>query len=1087
MHLHMHDDLSNGNMVECVTKLDHYIKLANERNAPAVCITNHGNICGWVNRKRAIEDAGMKYIHGIEIYVTETLDEKIRDNYHLTLLAKNEDGVHEINRLSSMAHNKEDGHFYYSPRNTFEEIANTSDNIIILTACLGNPLWQHAKSKNKKAFQRWVKFFAENKHRVYLEVQPHIHPEQKNYNKILLQLADKYDMKLVGTNDVHALDEAHDELRQVLKKSKGIEFEEDDMFELTAKDRENMRSSFENQGVLSAEQIEEALDNTMEIVNSIEEFTFDRSIKYPEIYKEPEKVFQKKIKNGLVKRGIKNLPVAQQKVYANRVKREYKTYMKTGSANYMLLEDLVGEFAVKNNIYAGYGRGSVSGSIIAYLMGITEMDSIVHELDFERFMNEARITLADIDKDYYSLDRERIQKFLLEHESMNTASILTFNTIGIKGAIKDMGRGLGYDSDLTNAITKQIDKDDYYSDELYQEHKDLFDTALKVVGVVTSFGRHAAGILVSTRDIKSELGTMTVSKWDYDVSTLTMKEIDFLNYVKLDVLGLDNMGLINITAELAELPRLTPDSTDIIDFDDKKVWDSMRESNVGLFQFEGVRAGKLIKDLLEPRVLEKIYNQNPDLKMMDLLSLLNAAQRPSGSSYLDSLLMGEFHDNGHKALNDFFKDTLGYLVYQEQQTAFLVKFCGWTPTEADLIRRGIGKKDFKIMEEEVPKIKPSFIKTMIEEFGDTEEHAMDVADDFIQVFMDSVNYGFSINHSSAYSYIGYICTWLRYYYPVEFCTAGLIVWNGDKDKTVKILNYAEAHGIKLEKPKFRYSKGEYFMNVDTSTIYQGTAPVKNCNMQSGDDLHSLKDNNYETFTDLLLDIRDGTSLIIDGAENKLLDLYTSKTAEEFKIIDKDRKANPDKYEITGAPLSSINKRNLEPLIKLGYFEEFGNAKKIMTVYEMFQKEYKPKNKTYAGKQAKFLAVKAFEAKTEMDDYSVIESLEHELFYTGRVTKASPNIPKKYAFVTDVVVKKTRTTAQVFNIHSGKMVEIKVGSKVYRNVPFIEGDLIEIVEGKSKPKNELLGSKWVKSETKKEYWVSQMNFIRKNTLFTNKPK
>lgn len=1085
VHLHMHTDRSNSNMFECVSKPEDYIKLAQEQGAPAVAFTEHGTILNWVQKKQMVEKAGLKYIHAIEAYVTESLDEKVRDNYHLTMIAKNEEGVKEINKLSSIAHNREDGHYYFNPRNSFEEIKNTSDNIIILTACLGNPLWQHAKNKNKEAFSRWMNFFAENKHRVYLEVQPHTDPEQVQYNKILLRMAEKHGMNLVATNDVHALNEEHDNLRQIMKKAKKIEFAGEDELDLTAKSRDAMIESFETQGVLTREQVETALDNTMVIVDSIDEFEFERSIKYPQLYDNPEEEFQKRIKKGLKTRNIARLPKETQKQYAKRIKHEYATYKKTGSVNYMLLERTVKDFTEPEKIYSGYGRGSVSGSLIAYLIGLTEMDSIEHGLNFERFMNPERISLADIDSDYYKPDRDRVQKFLLEHPDLTCASIVTKNTVGLKGAIKDIGRSMGYNADLTNEITKKIDDDGDYPFDLYEAHKELFDTAFKVVGVMTSIGRHAAGVVVTTRDLVSEMGTMTISKWEYPVTELTMKEVDFLNFVKLDVLGLDNIGLINITADLVGLPRLTPDSTDIIDFEDEKVWDSMRESNIGIFQFEGVRAGKLVKDMFEPQVISKIKKQNPDLKMIDLLATLNAAQRPSGASYLDALLMGEFHDNGHKALNDFFKDTLGYLVYQEQQTAFLEEFCGWSTAQADLIRRGIGKKDHKIMDEEVPKIKPSFIKTMVEKYGDTEEHATEVADSFVQVFLDSVNYGFSINHASAYSYIGYICTWLRYYYPVEFCTAGLIVWGGDQEKTVKLLEYAESKNIKLEKPKFRYSKGEYFMDTETKTIYQGTSPIKNCNMKSGDDLYSLKDEEFKNWIDFMLRIKDGTSLVIDGKVKGLYEIYTTYTEEEVKALDKDIKANPDKYEVIGTPLPSLDKRNMEPLIKLNYFSEFGNPKQLMTAYELFNNKYKPKNKTYAGKFKNFnMILDAFNSK-KIDDYKAVETLENELFYTGRVTTSFEHIPGKYAFVTDIIVRKTRTTAKVFNIKHGKMVEIKVGSKLYNNVPFEPGDLIEIVEGENKPKNELVGSKWVKSETKKEYWVKRLKSIRKNKLFDAK--
>lgn len=287
-----------------------------------------------------------------------------------------------------------------------------------------------------------------------------------------------------------------------------------------------------------------------------------------------------------------------------------------------------------------------------------------------------------------------MQKWLLTNPQLHAASIMTANTYGLKGAIKAVADGLDkYKGQpaYIQSIRNQIDDDGNYPDELYQEHKQLFDMAKEIVGTIDSFGRHAAGIVLNTDPIDDVMGTQTVKGWPYPTSQVAMKEIDYCNWTKFDVLGLDNIGLISKTCDLAGLPFLTPDSTDIVDFEDEKVWKSMRESNIGIFQFEGDRAGKILKDLFSDKTLSKIRTDVPNVRLIDLLSLANAAQRPSGSSYVQAVTEGMSKDNGSKVLNDFLASTMGNLVYQETQTEFLSKFCGWSDGHADLIRRGIGK------------------------------------------------------------------------------------------------------------------------------------------------------------------------------------------------------------------------------------------------------------------------------------------------------------------------------------------------------------------------------------------------------------
>lgn len=1111
IHLHAHNYVSNGiAFFESISSTDDYIEKAKELNVPAVALSQHGTLVDWLKNKRKIEEAGLKYIHSIEAYVTDDnheTEKKTRDNYHLLLIAKNHDGVREINKLSSQSFYRNDNHFYYNPRMYRDEIFNTSDNVLILTACLGSPL------RKSPYHDEWRQFFIDNKHRVWLEVQPHVDEDQVEYNKFLLDMAKEHNMNLVATNDVHNINKQQANIASAIKESKNIKFDNDDVFETYYKSNDEMVNIFKEQDVLNEEQIINVLNEPYNIIEQIEDFELDLSFKYPQMFnpetqkvgsidishlkkgslEDSEQAFKTLIIEGYKKRGLHKLDKEKQKEYKKRINRELDTYKEVGAIDYMLLEwsvkkDSRDKVVNKDKeILPGYSRGSVSGSLIAYLLYITEVDSLEEDLVFERFMNPDRVSLADIDTDYTSDDRYDIMYYLLTHPLLNCASIMTKNTYGTKGAVKAYGRAMGYSPSELDSINKQLDeKTDQPSQQLYEEHQELFDKAYESEGSIDSFGRHAAGIVVTSNDIEEEIGTMTLSKWDYPVTQLDMKDIDYMNYVKLDILGLDNIKLIQKTGELAGIEYLTPESD--IDFNDENVWKSIADNNVGVFQFESDRAGSILSDIFSESTLNKIKERNPNVRYIDLLSLANAAQRPSGASYIEEVVNGEFHDNGHEALNEFLSPTMGHLVYQEQQIKFLTDFCGWTAGQADILRRAIGKKNHEVMENEVPKIKPAFVRTMIEEYGDTQEHAEEVADTFVQVFIDSADYGFSLNHSLPYSYIGYISAWLRYYYPLEFIAAGLEVW-GKGDKNIEFLKYADNHGITINPPKFRKSRGGYGIDKEKNAIYEGTGHIKGGNSSVGDILYNeLSDREHNTFTDLIIDVVENGYININHDKycfkGSVQDFYNNYSLEDIKEIDKILKNGEVEYNKQSL---GINKTKMEGLIKLGFFEEFGGNKKLWQVYEYVNKNYKPKNKTFANKYKKYHECVEYEQSLGDESYSVVEQCEYELEYTGRVTTINPDIPQVYFFVTNIHnVGYNYTRADIYSLSKGATMTVKVGATIYRNVSFKEGDLLQVDrEGLAvKPKMIKADGKWTKSATEKEIWAKSLKFIRKGQVNKN---
>jgi DNA polymerase-3 subunit alpha len=572
---HVHSDLS---ILDSATKSKMYIEKVKELGIKAFGESNHGNIFNWVKRKQMTEEAGIKYIHAQEFYITETLQEKIRDNYHTILIAKNWEGVKELNKLSSVAYNRQDNHFYYDPRISIDELLSTSNNIIVTSACLASPLW---KGKDKNIYNKYLQFFITNKHRCFLEIQYHNCNEQKEYNKQLYELHRKYDIPLIAGTDTHSINQNFAEARKILMQAKNIAFTNEDTFDLTFKSYDELVETFKEQNVLPMNIILEAIENTNVMADMIEEFTLDTTPKYPKLYDNSEEVFKQKIQKGIKKRSIDKLDEKTKQIYINRINYEYEVYKKCGAIDYMLMQKDIIDWCHKNNIWQGYSRGSVSGSLIAYVLGITGADSIKYNLNFERFMNPERVSLPDIDVDYPPSQRDKVKKYVFNKPNIHCADIITFNTIALKGAIRDVARALKIPLNEVNYICNNIDKQEEEFRKLYPK---LFKYVDLLNGVNTSVGFHPCGSITSPITLEDNIGLFTTSTDEYPISQINMKEIDSLNYVKLDLLALDNIEIINETCRLAGIERLTPDN---VDTNDEKVWNSILESSLGIFQWEG--------------------------------------------------------------------------------------------------------------------------------------------------------------------------------------------------------------------------------------------------------------------------------------------------------------------------------------------------------------------------------------------------------------------------------------------------------------------------------------------------------------------
>lgn len=882
---HLHSDLSNGvTNIDSVTKYGEYIKRAKECGMKSLGFSEHGSLFEWYHKKADIEAAGMKYLHGIEAYITQTLEEKVRDNFHCVLIAKNYNGFLELNRMVSVSFNRKDNHFYYVPRISMDELFATSENIIVTTACIGGVM----NKGDEECQRKMLDFCIEHSDRCFLEVGHHIDEKQVAYNKKLQKISEQTGVRLIAGTDTHVLNEEHERGRHILQVSKNIHFDGEDKWDLKFHDYDELVEAYRVQGSLPEEVYLQAIENTNIMADMVEPFSLDKNTKYPHIYENPEETFREKIEYAR-----EHHPYVNQRydkaVLDKRIEEEFEVYKKTQSIDFMLLETYMREWEQKQGIQCGYGRGSVSGSMIAYILGITQMDSIRFNLNFFRFMNPSRVTNADIDTDYSGKDRDRVKEFLLR-ERMNlphiqTSEIITFNTIALKGAIRDVARAMSIPltevSDICNQCVRE-GTEDVAPDELRSKYSELFKYVDIVSGTIVSIGTHPSGVLVSDLEIAETVGLCTISTSDYPVSMINMKELDELMYVKLDILGLDNIGVINETCRILGIERLTPDN---VDLDDEAVWKSIRDDTTMVFQWESNSAQAYLKRFMSDATLQIARQKVKNFSYIKWLSFGNGLIRPACASFRDSVANGEFYDNGFDELNDFLAMEAGRIAMQETIMQFLVKFCGYTPAESDNVRRAIAKK--KGTEKLLPEIEQRFIEYSSNHYDISVEECAKVIKPFIQVILDASAYAFSWNHSDSYSLIGYICGYLRYYHPLEFLTASLNVFGDNTEKTSAIIKYANKVGVRITPPRFGLSKSDYFFTKDKNIIAKGLSSVKYMSKAIANELYELsKNNTYSTFTDLLADIYGKTS---------------------------------------------VNSRQLDILIKIDFFSDFGNQRELMKI------------------------------------------------------------------------------------------------------------------------------------------------------------
>lgn len=1052
---HLHDEMS---LLDSVTKFTDYVDMAVENKMKAIACTNHGNIYHWIERVLYCQKKGIKYLHGCEVYLTETLEDKIRDNYHTVLIAKNQEGIKELNTLVGLATRKD--HMYYKPRLSFEEFLNTSDNIIKISACLQSPLNRYDK---KTSLYEKV-----SKHYDYYEIQYHNCDDQREYNYYLYELSKKNNIPLIVGTDTHSSNKYKAECRTMRQYSKNITFENEDEFDLTFKNYQELLDMFSLQdGNIPKEDILEAINNTNIMADNCEEIVLDVSFKYPILSNNDEETLKKRINKMYAEKVEKGIIDGYNPKYIENIHEEFRVLKKIGMLSFMLFMSEMIEWCENNGIPTCPCRGSVGGSTLAYITGITDVDPIRWNTYFSRFANEDRKEIGDIDCDFSPSQRELVYKYIIERFGWKkTAYILAIGTSAEKGTIDDIGRGLdlmykknGQHSKYNLKYVEQIKKD-YEVDPIKarEEYSELFYYFDGMVNTAVSQSMHPAGIVASPITLYDNYGIF-YNKDGQIVLQIDMEEVHEVSLVKYDILGLKNIEVIKNCCEYAnvEYPKCHT-----VNFDDDEVWADMIKCPIGIFQFESDFASKTLKDF-EPH------------KINDL-SLVNASIRPSGGSYRDDLIAKKPHKNPSKLIDDLLADNNGYLVFQEDTIAFLQNICGLSGSDADNIRRAIGRKQRDRLEKAMPQILEGYCSKSDKPRKEAEEEAKA----FLQIIEDSANYQFGKNHSTGYSIIGYYCAYFRYYYPLEFTTSYLNNANNSND-----INdgheLAKVKGITIKPPKFRYSKAEYFMDKESNSIYKGMASIKYMNEQVSQELYMLKDNKYDNFMDLLIDLNDKTS---------------------------------------------INSRQLNILIAIDFFDEFNCSQKLLDIVKLYENIMSKKLKSKKGevsfnkadlpypkeiiekyatekskedKYKQYKVEKALELCNELmsniedNEMSSIDKVRINLEMTGECNYYFEDYDSSTCIVIDVVTKFKNKKAWVFNISTGKTIEIKVGEGIYEAQPFKTFSVINIyhmfqkakkekkeVESIDKDGNTITKTKWVQNG-EFEIWCDEYHLLNEEEI------
>ena len=924
-HLHVHTEYS---LLDGSNKIKECVARVKELGMDSVAITDHGVMFGVIDFYRAAKAAGIKPILGCEVYVApgSRFDKEpgVRGEdryYHLVLLAENDQGYHNLMKIVSRGFTEG---YYYKPRVDMEVLREFHEGIIALSACLAGEVQKNVLrgmyEEGKAAALRYQEIFGEGN--FFLELQDHGMQEQKQVNQSLLRMSQETRIPLVATNDVHytyAEDEKPHDMLLCIQTGKKLADEDRMRYEggqYYIKSEEEMKGLFPY--------ALEALENTQKIADrcNVEiEFGVTKLPKYdvPEGYTSWEYL------NKLCYEGLKKRYPDGDDSLKERLEYELSVIKSMGYVDYFLIVWDFIKYAKDHGIMVGPGRGSAAGSIVSYCLEITSIDPIKYQLLFERFLNPERVSMPDIDVDFCFERRQEVIDYVVrKYGSDRVVQIVTFGTMAARGVIRDVGRVMDLPYAFVDSIAKMVPTElnitldraltmNQELKKLYQEDaqvQELIDMSRRLEGLPRHTSMHAAGVVISQKSVDEYVPLSLGS--DGSVTTqFTMTTLEELGLLKMDFLGLRTLTVIQDAAKLAEKSSGKVIDMGAIDYNDKKVLDSIGSGKTeGVFQLESGGMKNFMKEL-KPQNLEDIIAG---------ISLY----RPGPMDFIPQYIKGKTHPEeityDCPQLEPILEPTYGCIVYQEQVMQIVRDLAGYTLGRSDLLRRAMSKKKGDVMQKE----RQNFVYGNKEEGvpgcianGIDEKTANKIYDEMI----DFAKYAFNKSHAAAYAVVAYQTAWLKYYYPVEFMAALMTSVIDNPGKVSEYIYTCKQMGIAVLPPDI--NKGEGNFSVDNGNIRYGLAAIKSIGKPV---IHAI--------------------------------LEERKAGGPFKTL---------KDFIERLSSREVNKRTIESFIKSGAFDSLGGTRKqFMMVYVKILDQVNQERKYSMTGQMSLFDMVSDEQKSEFD-------------------------------------------------------------------------------------------------------------------------
>ncbi len=830
LHNHTHYSLQDG-----ACTVDDLVNAAKKNNMKSVALTDHGVMYGIAEFYKKAKKEGIKPIIGMEAYIVsegsrfdkgkddDTNGRKRKKHYnHLILLAKNKQGYKNLSKLSTLGHTEG---FYYKPRIDLELLRKYREGLVCTSACAGGVVSVHLINndydKARETARTYKEIFDDD---FYLEVQDHNMEVEKPVLEGMPKLAKELGIKLVATNDCHYIEQDHaiaHNILLLLSDKTGADYRQlrygtDQVY---FKSAEEMKKLFKN--------FKGAIENTLEIDEKIDlnldsgEYYFP---KFPIPEDSPAKTlddyFELLAREGLEKKFNPVTPEVKE-----RFDFEITTIKQMGFSGYFLIvQDFINS-AKKMNIPVGPGRGSVAGSLVAYTLGITNINPLEYNLLFERFLNPARKSMPDIDVDFADDKRGEVIEYVRQKYGSNCVSqIITFNRLSSKAVIRDVARVLKVPIPRVNSITKYIPSKfgkvytieqalnevpelKWVRDSQEEDIKNLIKYAKVLEGMNRNASKHAAGVVITPEDVSNYVPLASAVSQSDIVTQFNMKEIENAGLLKMDFLGLRTLTIIRDTLTLIKKNHGVEIDIDNIPLDDEKTFQLFSKGQTtGVFQFESAPMREYLRKL-KPGSLSD-------------LSAMNALYRPGPMEFIDDFIDRKFGikevSYQHPVLEPILKETYGVIVYQEQVIQIANKVGGMSLAEADILRRAMGKKDLLAMKEQKAKFIEGAVANGISKKA--AEEIFDAIDKF-------ANYGFNKSHSVAYSYVAYQTAYLKAHYTPEFLAANLTNEFGNTDKVTNFLE--DCRKLKIEVLPPDVNSPSVYFDVKDGKIIFGMSAIKN--------------------------------------------------------------------------------------------------------------------------------------------------------------------------------------------------------------------------------------------------------------------